>query len=132
MKNFILIICCIGLMAGCAIAAECTDVAVYDYGDNNCLQGIHWFQADYHDKPVMQYNGIAIATKYLGQGTYEQVEHCEDPVLLDGWYSVTINDGQATWVLTGEGWGRQLAVRNFAIKAQDIKRIAGEMKGAGQ
>jgi hypothetical protein len=124
MKNLILAICCIGLLSGCASGPKCTDVAVYDYGDNNCLQGVHWFQADYYDRPVVGYDGIVIATKYLGQGSYDSIAHCKDSVLLDGWYAVNINDAPGSWVLTGEGWGRHLVVRNFAIKAQDIKRIS--------
>jgi hypothetical protein len=120
-----LLICCIGLLSGCATSKpQCTNIILYDYGDDGyCLKAIHWFQADYYDHPFFEFDGLVVATKYLGQGVRSQMNLCKDPVILDGWYSVHIPDGQASWILVGQGWGTTVDIKPNFIRSKELKRI---------
>ena len=117
------------LLCACSASKpQCTNIALYDYGEDGYLQAVHWFQADYYDHPFFGFDGLVVATKYLGQGSRREMKLCKDPAILDGWYSVQIDDGQGSWILVGQGWGTSVDVRPNSIRSKDLKRITGEMR----
>jgi len=106
-----------------ASTPKCTNIALYDYGQDDCFNAVHWFQADYYDHPFFGFDGLVVATKYLGQGSRDKMALCKDPAILDGWYSVDIPDGQDSWILVGQGWGTSVNIRPNSIRAKELKRI---------
>jgi len=122
MRYFILSLCL--FLAACSNTPKCTNIALYDYGEAYNTVAIHWWEAEYRDYPFFHFDGLVIAKRYLGQGTYSQIDHCKDPVFLDGgWYSVNIDDGQGSWILVGQGWGKMVDVKPNSIRPKDLKEL---------
>ncbi|MDZ4185756.1 MAG: hypothetical protein U1D97_12340 [Desulfuromonadales bacterium] len=113
------------LLSGCgASKPQCTNIALYDYGDDGYyFKTIHWFQADYYRRSFYNFDGLAVVTKYLGQGSHHNVELCKDPAIVDGWYSVNFPSGQGSWILVGQGWGTRIAVRPNSIRSKELMQI---------
>ena len=126
LKRAVVLAGCICLLFGCAVSSKpkCTNIMLYDYGDDGyCFKAVHWFQADYYEHPFFGFDGLVVATKYLDQGSRDKMALCKEPVLLAGWYSVDIPDGQGSWILVGKGWGTTVDVRPNSIRSKELKRI---------
>lgn len=121
-KKIVLII--ILLLCGCAPRHGCTNIAMYDYGESHRAIHVYWWEAEYTKMNIIGLDGMVMANRYLGEGSSKDVELCEDPVVLDGWYSVGIPDGgQGEWILVGQGYRNQVDVRINTIHPDDIAKM---------
>jgi hypothetical protein len=127
--KLLLILAATLMLTACASQPKCVRVAYYDYGNVGCLQHIYQFQGKYYPGNLGNNKGMIIADKYLGDGNASMFEQCTDPAdLSGGWYSVLIDEGMGTWVLTGEGYRGVVDVLPNSIVQKSLFRIVTEVK----
>jgi hypothetical protein len=111
-------------LSACASNPKCVRVAYYDYGTEGCIQHIYQFSGKYYPGQIGNNKGLVMVDKYLGIGNVSMFEQCADPAdLSDGWYNVLIDEGQGTWVLSGEGHKGVVTVVPIAITQKALSRI---------
>ncbi len=102
----------------------------FDYDDPDKGLAVHYWEGEYRNYPFDGYDGMVISKRYVGQGPYNDIDHCKDPVDLYGnWYAVFIDTGDGgTFILDGKGWGKTVDVRPNMIHSREIKFIAEHQK----
>ena len=123
MRYMLMLIVVLSLSA-CASQPKCVRVAYYDYGDVGCIQHIYQFKGKYYPGDLGNNKGLVLVDKYLGDGNTSMFEQCADPAdLAGGWYSVLIDEGKGTWVLTGEGYKGVIDVLPNSITQKSLSII---------